>query len=209
MLAPLIPSLPYVPARNVIVIVDQLESSAEFLLHRALSLQLKDGLPCTLVATSNDLAHWSSISARSNLALAGYLSSKALVFIDGTAVVSARARENTKEPPLRLFRFARAVRALCIQNNVALIMLNHTLVPDEPSQFLRDLMQSCHLIISVTPFVSGRSGAVSGEITARPGPLNEDAYRKNDGQTETPVLQYRLTDSGAVFFDKGTAGGVL
>jgi hypothetical protein len=178
MLAPLVPSLPYVPARNVTVIVDQLESSAEFLLHRALSLQLKDGLPCTLVATSNDLAHWSSISARSvsertrglvmisidviylvlceqNLTLAAYLSSKALVFIDGTAVVSARAREDTKEPPLRLLydriaaslrspldnaksphlvvlddissfewigisvvdlsRFARAVRALCIQ----------------------------------------------------------------------------------------------
>lgn len=50
---------------NVTLITEQLDSPAEFLLHRALTSVLKEGIPCILVSSWNDLMHWSTIQSRS------------------------------------------------------------------------------------------------------------------------------------------------
>jgi hypothetical protein len=74
------------PPGHVLLITDQLESSAEFLLHRALSLRLKHskGGRCILVSTTQDYGHWKAVAARSNLALENYIKSESFVFIDAT-----------------------------------------------------------------------------------------------------------------------------
>ena len=101
---------------------------------------------------------------------------------------------------------------------------------EPPNPILRDLLKASQVIVDVLPLSSGRSGAVSGEasycfanltphfvpltepllasqITIRPGALSQNI--KLTVKTRKTALQYRLTDSGAVFFQKGTAGGVL
>jgi hypothetical protein len=50
---------------TVTLITEQLDSPAEFLLHRALAVVLKEGTPCILVSSWNDLTHWSTIQSRS------------------------------------------------------------------------------------------------------------------------------------------------
>lgn len=53
------------PYGTVTIITEQLDSPAEFLLHRVLASQLKDGASCIFVSTYNDLNHWSAIQSRS------------------------------------------------------------------------------------------------------------------------------------------------
>lgn len=81
--------------------------------------------------------------------------------------------------------------------------------------------------MEVRPLSSGRSGAVSGEVSQDPSYL--DPIERNPTYimqlclhlgpveskpsypliTRSAALQYRLTDSGAIFFNKGTSEGVL
>jgi len=54
---------------------------------------------------------------------------------------------------------------------------------------------------------SGKSGAVSGEVALHFGlTLGKEPIRSIPRKQ---ALQYRLTDYGVVFFDKGTCGSVL
>jgi len=50
---------------TVTLITERLDSPAEFLLHRVLNSVLKEGTPCILVSTWNDLTHWSTVQSRS------------------------------------------------------------------------------------------------------------------------------------------------
>jgi len=61
--------------------------------------------------------------------------------------------------------------------------------------------------VEVRPLSSGRSGAVSGELCLHLGPVeSKPSYPLI---TRSAALQYRLTDGGAMFFNKGTSEGVL
>lgn len=106
-----------------------------------------------------------------------------------------------------LSRFARALRTLCVKMDAALVVRHHIVTPSEPDTLLRHLLQLCTYHIEVRPLASGRSGAVSGEVCVHLGPSMKDTNEHVISRTS--ALQYRLTESSAVFFDKGTSTGVL
>ncbi|KAJ8597432.1 hypothetical protein M405DRAFT_724165 [Rhizopogon salebrosus TDB-379] len=108
---------------------------------------------------------------------------------------------------LDLSRFARALRSLCAKMDAALVVRYHIVTPPEPDALLQHLLQLCTYHIEVRPLASGRSGAVSGEICVHLGPGVEDT--KEHLISRNSALQYRLTESGAIFFEKGTSTGVL
>lgn len=108
---------------------------------------------------------------------------------------------------LDLSRFARALRTLCVKMDATLVIRHHIVTPPEPDALLQHLLQLCTYHIEVMPLASGRSGAVSGEICVHLGPTMKDTNEHVISRTS--ALQYRLTESSAVFFDKGTSTGVL
>ncbi|KAG7085750.1 hypothetical protein E1B28_003293 [Marasmius oreades] len=113
-----------------------------------------------------------------------------------------------------LSRFCRALRVLCLKTKTTLIVRHHILAPNEPDELLRRLQQICSYHMDVRPLSSGRSGAVSGEIALHAGPslLGSDS-RPESVQVKLlsrqRALQYRLTDSDVVFFERGSSRGVL
>ncbi|KAF8314262.1 hypothetical protein DL93DRAFT_2113397 [Clavulina sp. PMI_390] len=243
---------------KIAVITEQLDSEAEFLLHRVLSSQLKDRDHghCILVSTYHDLSHWSTLESRSNIQLSSPHLSKRFEFIDSQLLLESldgdcslhlttlygkiiqRVDEITAgyaTPQSRsessinvviqdlshlswigakegdIIRFYRALRGACVKRGASLILSIRILATEPPNPILRDVLSHNHLIIEVLPLSSGRSGAVSGEIIVRPGPwgLGSETPTVIPTTTRKTAVQYRLTDSGAVFFQKGTAGGVL
>jgi len=109
-------------------------------------------------------------------------------------------------PLLDISRFARALRAICQRANATLIIGHHIVTPNEPDDLFRHLQQMCDYHVDVRPLQSGRSGSVSGEIALHPGASASAGTRRI---IRSSAVQYRLTDSGPVFFSKGTGGGVL
>ncbi|KAG2127464.1 uncharacterized protein EDB93DRAFT_1243704 [Suillus bovinus] len=97
---------------------------------------------------------------------------------------------------LDLLRFTRALRTLCVKMDAALVVRHHIVTPPEPDALLQHLLQLCTYHIEVRPLASGRSGAVSGEISVHLGPSMKD--------TNEHVVSHF-----AAFFDKGTSTGVL
>jgi hypothetical protein len=111
--------------------------------------------------------------------------------------------------------------------DAALIVRHHIVTPPEPDALFQHLLQLCTYHIEVRPLASGRSGAVSGEVSilvplfippkthqninikicVHLGPSVKDT--KEHVISRTSALQYRLTESGAVFFERGTSTGVL
>ncbi|TFY55918.1 hypothetical protein EVG20_g9141 [Dentipellis fragilis] len=111
-------------------------------------------------------------------------------------------------PTLVLARFLRSLIALCTKFGVTLLVRHHTPIPDEPDDLFRILVQLCHYQVEVMPLSSGRSGAVSGELALHACP-SAVPFASVRPIPRTHALQYRLTDSGAVFFQRGTGQVVL
>jgi hypothetical protein len=135
------------------------------------------------------------------------LPSRRTVIIDDITVL-----ELVGVPTIALIRFIRALRALCLSQSASLIIRAHSSVSSEPgisldSELLRCLLDSCHAHIEVRPLASGRSGAVSGEIAVHKGGLSLGDELVTAGRSA--AMQYRLSDGGAVFFQKGMGAGVL
>ena len=81
-----------------------------------------------------------------------------------------------------LARFSRALCALCRQvcrsgfswadtyniwqRNAALVLRHHVVTPGEPDEVFRRLLQLCDYHLDVFPLSSGRSGSVSGQVSA-------------------------------------------
>ncbi|KAL0567923.1 hypothetical protein V5O48_014065 [Marasmius crinis-equi] len=109
-----------------------------------------------------------------------------------------------------LGRFCRALRALCLKTQTTLIIRHHIVDPYEPDTLFRNLKQMSSYHMEVRPLSSGRSGAVSGEIALHAGPtaLDSDSSKVQLLSRQT-ALQYRLTDNGVVFFERGSSRGVL
>ncbi|KAG9316780.1 hypothetical protein JVU11DRAFT_2844 [Chiua virens] len=66
---------------------------------------------------------------------------------------------------LELTRFSRALRALCVKEGATLLIRHHVLNRSEPDTLFRHLLQLCSYHVEVRPLSSGRSGAVSGEVS--------------------------------------------
>ncbi|KIK64146.1 hypothetical protein GYMLUDRAFT_162044 [Collybiopsis luxurians FD-317 M1] len=107
-----------------------------------------------------------------------------------------------------LFRFCRALRALCLKNQATLLIRHHIVTPGELDPLFRHLHSLCTYHLEVQPLNSGRSGAVSGQIALHPGPT-APSPSTTKLRSRSAALQYRLTDSSAVFFERGTSRGVL
>ncbi|KDQ19972.1 hypothetical protein BOTBODRAFT_183988 [Botryobasidium botryosum FD-172 SS1] len=250
------------PPGHALVITDQLNSPAEFLLHRALAAHVKDidKSRVVIVSVSRSFAHWKAIASKANLNLAQLSTSGRLTFIDagpqlalytldsspsdspenltpksslrplfgqissalthpspdstsgepthGAQVMLIIDDISTLEwigyPSTEIIRFYRAAHASCRKNAASLIALCHDHLPGQPSPLLRGLLARSHAHIEISSLESGRSGAVSGEISIHPilDSSIEPIQRRK-------ALQYRLLDSGAIFFERGTGSGVL
>ncbi|OBZ70698.1 hypothetical protein A0H81_09315 [Grifola frondosa] len=210
---------------EILLITDELSSPADFILLGNLSAHLKNhkDSKCIVLSVSEDLTRWKAISGKSvekNLNLAQYMSSQSLIFIDViTNVASQGARriwgpvlvilddvatlEWTGVSILELSRFVRALCALSRKANAALILRHHIVTPGEPDDILRHLLQLCTYHMDVLPLSTGRSGSVA----LHAGPAVVDPHHHLI--PKSMAIQYRLTDTGAVFFDRGTGGGVL
>ncbi|KAG5641093.1 hypothetical protein DXG03_006038 [Asterophora parasitica] len=103
--------------------------------------------------------------------------------------------------------FTRALHATCRKANATLIIRHHNVTPAEPDDLFRHLLHICTYNLEVRPLLSGRSGSVSGEVALHPGISTPASTVKLIPRSS--AIQYRLTDTGAVFFERGTAGGVL
>jgi len=96
------------------------------------------------------------------------------------------------------------------QANATLLVRHHVLsIGAEPAldDVFRALHAMCTYHMEVLPLASGRSGTVSGQVA-----LHAGVGVPRGGVRLLPrsvALQYKLTDGGAVFFERGTGAGVL
>ncbi|KAI0661405.1 hypothetical protein C8Q70DRAFT_971176 [Cubamyces menziesii] len=127
---------------------------------------------------------------------------KALVVLDDIA-----ALEWIGVPLVDILRFARALCATCRKYNASLIIRHHITTPGEPDDILRNLLQLCTYHMDVFPLSTGRSGSVSGQVALHCGAATSEPTHKLIPRST--AIQYRLTDTGSVFFDRGTGSGVL
>ncbi|GAW01311.1 hypothetical protein LENED_002899 [Lentinula edodes] len=111
--------------------------------------------------------------------------------------------------PLELGRFCRALRGLCVKNDAVLVIRHHVLSDKEASGDLlfRSLHALCTYHMDIQPLSSGRSGVVSGQIALHQGP-NSTSTKTSIVQTRprSRALQYKLTDTSAVYFERGAMG---
>ncbi|KAI0332277.1 hypothetical protein GY45DRAFT_1321057 [Cubamyces sp. BRFM 1775] len=127
---------------------------------------------------------------------------KALVVLDDIA-----ALEWMGVPLADILRFARALCAICRKYNASLIIRHHITTPGEPDDILRHLLQLCTYHMDVFSLSTGRSGSVSGQVALHCGAATSEPTHKLIPRSK--AVQYRLTDTGSVFFDRGTGSGVL
>ncbi|KAJ7643227.1 hypothetical protein B0H17DRAFT_1104512 [Mycena rosella] len=187
-----------------------------------------------VLSVSEHLARWKAIAAKSNVHLDQHAS---FLFLDVLGL--ARAGEPATLRPvldavvaalkpdkdtlvilddlaalewlgiasvLDLTRFVRALHAACRARNATLLIRHHVLAP-EPDDALRALREQCTFHMEVLPLASGRSGAVSGQVALHAGPgVSRGSVRL---LPRSAALQYKLTEGGAVFFERGTGAGVL
>ncbi|KAF7362398.1 hypothetical protein MVEN_00587000 [Mycena venus] len=112
---------------------------------------------------------------------------------------------------LDITRFCRALAAACRRANATLLIRQHVLTPSTAEPVLDDLFRALHHMctyhIEVLPLASGRSGAVNGQVALHAGPGTPRGGVKL--LERSSALQYKLTDGGATFFERGTGAGVL
>ncbi|KZT62852.1 hypothetical protein CALCODRAFT_478760 [Calocera cornea HHB12733] len=103
-------------------------------------------------------------------------------------------------------RFWRAVLALKEKLGFGLVVLQS--LDASQSAMVDLLVSSSTMHLEISALASGRSSAVTGEIALQRGPLSlpDDASYK---AARKQALQYRLTESGAVWIERGTGGGML
>ncbi|KAF8754535.1 Elongation complex protein 6 [Rhizoctonia solani] len=89
------------------------------------------------------------------------------------------------------------------------VILYHSPSRDLPieSDVFRNLLTGCDVHAEVRELSSGLSSAVSGEVALHPGFTAPDPHFVPIPRER--ALQYRLTDAGVIWFDRGTSAGVL
>jgi len=111
-------------------------------------------------------------------------------------------------PLIDIIHFSRALRALCQKFNATLLIRHHLVNPGDPDDLYRHLLQICTYHMEVQPLASGRSGTVTGEISLHLG-VSGKPDRVATLIPRSNSLQYRLTESGPDFFERGTSESVL
>ncbi|GAB1522788.1 hypothetical protein RhiTH_005912 [Rhizoctonia solani] len=95
------------------------------------------------------------------------------------------------------------------ENKSGVVILYHSPSRDLPieSDVFRNLLTGCDVHAEVRELSSGLSSAVSGEVALHPGFTAPDPHFVPIPRER--ALQYRLTDAGVIWFDRGTSAGVL
>ncbi|KAI0319103.1 hypothetical protein OF83DRAFT_1227905 [Amylostereum chailletii] len=224
------------PARPLLV-TDQIGAPSEFLLQNIFASHLRNSLApgrCLFVSSTDESTKWKAISLRSvqtegafafvdlSPRLPDPISSlvdiyqdirtgietlsqdgiPSLVILDGLTVL-----EWFGVPIVEVVSFLRALIAFCGKRDVALVIRHHIVSTDEPDDLLRHLLQLCAHHVEVRPLSSGKSGAVSGEIAVHACPLTSTTSARLIPRHH--AMQYRLTESSATFFERGTGQVVL
>ncbi|KAL0961201.1 hypothetical protein HGRIS_006169 [Hohenbuehelia grisea] len=109
--------------------------------------------------------------------------------------------------PSEIARFCRALRAVCLKSKANLIIRHHIVTPGEPDDLFRRIFQLCSYHLDDKPLASGKSGSVSGEVALHSGP--NAPLKGTRVFSRSSALQYRLTETGVIFFERGTSSGVL
>ncbi|KAH9969248.1 hypothetical protein BGW80DRAFT_1177013 [Lactifluus volemus] len=104
---------------------------------------------------------------------------------------------------LDVSRFVRALVACCAKATVRY----HIATLDDLDNVLRILLQLSGYHIEVLPLSSGKSGAVSGEISLHAGAALVGPPRRVIPRSR--ALQYRLGEYHATYFERGTGNAVL
>ncbi|KAF5313130.1 hypothetical protein D9619_003759 [Psilocybe cf. subviscida] len=190
-----------------------------------------------VLSVAESLSRWKALAFKSNINLQHHLDDGSLEFVDvvdGTAELELRsvvdrvktflaASEDRQTlvilddvsmlewtaqcSPVSLHRFLRAMRSVTQKANATLVVLHHIVTPDEPDDLFRQLLQISTYHIQVKALLSGRSGAVSGEVSLHAGfSAPADTVKL---VPRSMAMQYKLSDVGPEFFSKGTSGGVL
>jgi len=111
-------------------------------------------------------------------------------------------------PLSHLKRFIRAIFALCSKRRYALLIRHNKLGDDRTDELLRLYLQLSAIHLEALPLSTGRSGAITGEINVLKGSslVESDIWEALRRQN---TIQYRLLDSGPLFFERGTSASVL
>ncbi|KAG8943049.1 hypothetical protein FRC04_003260 [Tulasnella sp. 424] len=146
-----------------------------------------------------------------------------LLIVDDISLLDWISTESTE-----VIRFIRAIKHLATSSGTGVIIRYHSTSPAKPPPVLQHLMETCNCHVSINSLTSGRSGAVSGEVSIylsdfpepglgvlkllrkasfSAGPTLED--KNFIGRSKAQALHYRVDSSGFKFFDRGTAGSVL
>ncbi|KIK99385.1 hypothetical protein PAXRUDRAFT_532588 [Paxillus rubicundulus Ve08.2h10] len=230
---------------GLILVTDELQAPADFLIHRFLHLRLKDSKQsqCLFISVSEDMERIKAVASKSNLNLS---QNGRFKFIDLNAHLEEQPDNSLQDSRLRrvfdvvtselynaqggegnflvilddiaslewlgfsvldLSRLCRALKAFCLKERATLVIRHHIISPSEPGILFQHLLQLCSYHVEVRPLSSGRSGAVSGELCLHTGPVESEPSQQLIARPT--ALQYRLTDGGAIFFNKGTSEGVL
>ncbi|KAK0192691.1 hypothetical protein F5146DRAFT_1041100 [Armillaria mellea] len=227
------------PQGIIQLITDELPSPADFILHQNLISHVKEHKEAKriILSVSEGWARWQAIASKHNVNLTQQKNSGSLTFVDVFSfepeesglrpifnVVFEVLKECTPDSliilddismlewigvsTLEILRFCRALRAQCIKHRATLLIRHHLVVHDKPDQLFRDLLQLATYHVDVRPLASGRSGAVSGEVALHLGP-NAFSPASVKPVSRSRAVQYRLTDSASVFFERGNSRGVL
>ncbi|KAH8831181.1 hypothetical protein DL96DRAFT_1460044 [Flagelloscypha sp. PMI_526] len=233
------------PKDLFVLVTDEIDASADFVLHQALHSHLKS-LPTNLaiiLSSSEPLSRWEIIASRVNLNLSSRKSNGSLHFLD----IPNFLQDNSLDPhspslkPIFdwvvshlesskdgqklvivdditilewtgfglhvLINLIRALRTICSKYRATFVIRHHILDRSEPDELFRSLLDLCSYHIEVLPLSSGRSGAVNGQIALHPGPSTNSKNVKLFSREH--AMHYRLTESNVIFFNRGTAGGML
>ncbi|KAK7030716.1 hypothetical protein R3P38DRAFT_2930100 [Favolaschia claudopus] len=206
------------PAGILLLVTDQLSSPADFMLYRAVFAHLKAArsekvTKAIVLSVSPDRARWAAVAAKSNIQLDQKSTTGAFNFVDVLShksepdlpdvlvVVDELATlEWTGSPVLDITCFCRALAATCRKANATLLIRQHVLTPSTTEPILEDLFRTLHHMctyhMEVLPLSSGRSGAVSGQVTLHIGPGTVRAGVKLFPRSS--AIHYKLADTGAL-----------
>lgn len=107
-------------------------------------------------------------------------------------------------PRAEVVRFCRALRVLCLRTLGCVLVIRHHMDGVGEGLF-GDLLKLCTYHMEVYPLGSGKSGGVGGEVALHQGP-NATLKSRVNTRPRSKRLQYKLTDTSAIYFERGTTG---
>ncbi|KAF8918655.1 hypothetical protein CPB85DRAFT_1280725 [Mucidula mucida] len=195
------------PPGVIQLITDQLASPADYILHQLIASHSKEQKQSKriVLSVSQSWARWQAIALKNSVNLTQQKTSGSLLFIDAGSMALKDVYRDTVD--------SLSPGALVILDDVSTLEWTGTRCSISQATLvirhhITELLQLATYHVDVKPLSSGRSGAVSGEVALHLAP-NASPNQSIKPIPRSRAVQYRLTDSGAVFFERGNSKGVL